>query len=64
MADEIGINKHAPSTTVKDIWDYPSLNGAPAAHPENEKWVSSIYRGLVPAKNILRRDFAIAGALV
>ncbi|KAF9444652.1 FAD/NAD(P)-binding domain-containing protein [Macrolepiota fuliginosa MF-IS2] len=62
-AEELGINKHAPTTDVTDVWDYPSLSGAPPLHPDSKKWVASIYRGLVPAKNILRRDFAIAGAL-
>ncbi len=63
-AEEIGINRHAPTTEVVDIWDYPSLSGAPEPHPDSQKWVTSIYRGLVPAKNILRRDFVVAGALV
>jgi hypothetical protein len=39
------------------------LANAPAANPDNE-WVTSIYRGLIPAKNIEKRDFAIAGAQV
>jgi hypothetical protein len=31
---------------------------------EGMVWSSSIYRGIVPAKNIHRRDFAINGAVV
>ncbi|KAJ3575500.1 hypothetical protein NP233_g1053 [Leucocoprinus birnbaumii] len=61
-AEEIGINKHVPSTKIVHAWDYPSLSGAPQARPDSQNWVTSIYRGIVPAKNILRRDFAIAGA--
>jgi dimethylaniline monooxygenase (N-oxide forming) len=64
MVNEIGISKHPPSSKASNIWDYPSLFGAPEAHPQNEQSVTSIYRGIVQAKNILRRDFAVAGALV
>jgi dimethylaniline monooxygenase (N-oxide forming) len=63
-ADEIGINKHPPFSKATNNWDYPSLRGGPEIHPENARWVTSIYRGIVPAKNILRRDFAVAGTLV
>ena len=63
-AEEIGMNKHAPIRGINYSWDYHSLRGAPQIDPENAKWVTSIYRGIVPAKNILRRDFAIAGSLV
>jgi hypothetical protein len=64
MADEIGISKHSPSSKAINTWDYSSLYGGPEAHPQSEQWVTSIYRGIVPAKNILRRDFAVAGTLV
>jgi hypothetical protein len=40
------------------------MKNPPQLHPDNEKWATSIYRGIVPAKNILHRDFAIAGAVV
>ncbi|KAK0211814.1 FAD/NAD-P-binding domain-containing protein [Armillaria fumosa] len=59
---ELGIQRHAPDPHVKGEWDYASLANPPYAHPESEQWASSIYRGIVPAKNILRRDFAINGA--
>ena len=49
---------------VMDTWNYASLACPPPSHPDNEQWASSIYRGLVPAKNIGRRDFAINGAVV
>jgi len=63
MADEIGIAKHAPKTQTKTQWNYKSLKYPPSeASGHDENWVTSIYRGLVPAKNIERRDFAIAGA--
>jgi dimethylaniline monooxygenase (N-oxide forming) len=41
-----------------------TLKDAPAAHPDSEQWASSIYRAIVPAKNIERHDFAINGAVV
>ena len=63
MAREIGIDRHAPQTEVKMQWDYKTLANAAAPNSENE-WVTSIYRGLIPAKNIEKRDFAIAGATV
>ena len=50
---------------MKDAWDsFLTLKDAPAAHPDGEQWASSIYRGIVPAKNIERRDFAINGSVV
>ena len=64
MADEIGIAKHTPKTYTKTQWNYKSLKYAPPEASGYENWVTSIYRGLVPAKNIERRDFAIAGAFV
>jgi dimethylaniline monooxygenase (N-oxide forming) len=68
-AEELGIGRHAPISTLKgvdDMWNYKTLANPPTAHPENmaESWVTSVYRGIVPGKNILRRDFAIAGAMV
>ncbi|KAF8802217.1 FAD/NAD(P)-binding domain-containing protein [Phlegmacium glaucopus] len=63
VAEEIGIDRHAPQTKVQVKWDYKTLENAPALRPENEKWVTSVYRGIVPAKNIEKRDFAIAGAM-
>ncbi len=43
--------------------NYTSLVNAPPI-PKDTPWVASIYRGLVPAKCILNRDFAINGATV
>jgi dimethylaniline monooxygenase (N-oxide forming) len=65
VAEEIGINKHAPSTKFFETkFEHKTLQGAPALKPENGKWVTSIYRGIIPAKNIEKHDFAIAGATV
>lgn len=68
MAEELGITKHIPRKEVQRIWDYPSLNDGKqpqqAIKEEAEdKAVTSLFRGIVPAANILRRDFVIAGAL-
>ena len=50
---------------MTDSWDsFMTLKDAPAAHPDSEQWASSIYRAIVPAKNIERHDFAINGAMV
>jgi hypothetical protein len=64
VAQEIGIDRHAPQAEVKAEWNYKTLQNAPVPKSNNEKWVTSIYRGLIPAKNIEKRDFAIAGATV
>lgn len=63
-AEELGINSHPPRTQVKDAWDsFMTLKDAPAAHPDSEQWASSIHRGIIPAKNIERHDFAVNGAV-
>ncbi|KAF8551014.1 FAD/NAD(P)-binding domain-containing protein [Imleria badia] len=60
---QLGVGRHPPSQTV-DYWKhYETLDSPPAAHPQRAQWASSIYRGLVPAKNITKRDFAINGAV-
>ncbi|CAA7266095.1 unnamed protein product [Cyclocybe aegerita] len=66
--EELGLGRHPPTTDVSiaaHSWDYKTLESAPTMHPENQvqKWVTSVYRGLVPGKNINKRDFAIAGAI-
>ena len=63
MAQEIGIGRRPPQTEVKTKWRYKTLANAPTPNLESE-WVTSIYRGLIPAKNIEKRDFAIAGSTV
>ena len=63
-AEELGLNPHRAEAASTHHWDYPTLENAPPLHPDASKWSSSIYRGLVPAKNILRRDFAVNGACV
>ncbi|KAJ3848175.1 FAD/NAD-P-binding domain-containing protein [Lentinula lateritia] len=63
----LGINRHPPDPSLvktEDEWNnYISLSNPPAAHPSSEQWASSIYRGIVPAKNLFNRDFAINGAV-
>ncbi len=68
-AADIGLGKHAPLSSLKgvdDAWNYKTLASPPSVHPDNAtgKWVTSVYRGLVPAKNVMKRDFAIVGAMV
>ncbi|KAF8715645.1 hypothetical protein AX14_012525 [Amanita brunnescens Koide BX004] len=64
-AEELGINgQHVPRTQAMDAWDsFMTLRDAPAAHLDSEQWASPIHRGIVPAKNIERHDFAINGAV-
>ncbi|KAL4071251.1 hypothetical protein V8B97DRAFT_1871036 [Scleroderma yunnanense] len=62
--EELGLGRHAPLTDDKEyIWDYTSFSQPPSSHPHSGQWSTSIYRGLVPSKNINRRDFAINGAI-
>lgn len=72
--EELGLDEHAPppeDAAYRKQFEYASLadpagtgallrdaalsNGEPAA---------TVYRGIVPAKNILQRDFAINGGIV
>ncbi|KAJ6471197.1 FAD/NAD-P-binding domain-containing protein [Mycena vulgaris] len=64
-AEQVGLNRHAPDPyfASKSQWDYYSLANPPASPPDSAQWASSIYNGIVPAKNIARRDFAINGAV-
>lgn len=61
--EQVGLGRHPPGSKTKHRWDYASL-AEPPAIPEERPWASSIYRGLIPAKNILNRDFAVNGAMV
>ncbi|KAI0329616.1 FAD/NAD(P)-binding domain-containing protein [Cubamyces sp. BRFM 1775] len=63
-AEELGLTPHQAEVASAYHWSYPTLAHAPPIHPDAKKWSSSIYRGLVPAKNIHRRDFAVNGACV
>ncbi|TFK17634.1 FAD/NAD(P)-binding domain-containing protein [Coprinopsis marcescibilis] len=72
MAKELGIYRHkreAPASCTKKALDYWStyklllVDTPPSRHSPGHEQESSIYRGIVPAKNIDRRDFAIAGSL-
>jgi hypothetical protein len=62
--DAIGLGRRLPSQrTAAPQWDYQTLKNPPA-QPDGKQLGPSLYRGIVPAKNILRRDFAINGAVV
>ncbi|KAI0658608.1 FAD/NAD-P-binding domain-containing protein [Cubamyces menziesii] len=62
--DELGLNPHPAQNDTEHRWDYTTLSDPPALRPETKAWSSSIYRGLVPAKSIDNRDFAVNGACV
>ncbi|KAF9012085.1 FAD/NAD-P-binding domain-containing protein [Hymenopellis radicata] len=63
-AEDLGITRHPPrKAPVANEWNYASLADPPPAHPQQEQWAASIYRGIVPAKGVLRKDFAINGAV-
>ncbi|KAI5824862.1 FAD/NAD(P)-binding domain-containing protein [Schizophyllum commune Tattone D] len=65
-AEDLGINRHPPNPDIdfdQEWQDYRSLDNPPGKHAASELPASSIYRGLVPAKNLFKRDFAINGAV-
>ena len=37
MAQEIGIDRHAPQTEVRAKWDQKTLQNAPALEPETKR---------------------------
>ena len=61
--EQLGLGRHLPESGMTHHWDYVSLANPPAV-PGETPLAASIYRGLVPAKNILNRDFAVNGAMV
>ncbi|KAF9559738.1 FAD/NAD(P)-binding domain-containing protein [Agrocybe pediades] len=66
-ATELGLGRHPASIDLNAAsrqWDYKSLSNSPATHHRSEgnDYVTHLYRGIVPGKNINKRDFAIMGA--
>ncbi|KAI0751192.1 FAD/NAD-P-binding domain-containing protein [Daedaleopsis nitida] len=61
---ELGLNPRPADPHAHHNWDYPTLKDAPPFHPEAKRWSSTMYRGLIPAKHINSRDFAVNGAVV
>ncbi|KAF8875649.1 FAD/NAD-P-binding domain-containing protein [Infundibulicybe gibba] len=62
-ARDLGINRHPLEREISDVWNYTSLRNPPPGHPDQTEQSSSIYRGIIPAKNICRRDFVINGGI-
>ncbi|KAI0677680.1 FAD/NAD(P)-binding domain-containing protein [Trametes maxima] len=59
--DELGLGPQPAAQNTEYHWEYTTLLDPPTAHPDTMRWSSGIYRGLVPAKNITRRDLAVFG---
>lgn len=53
-----------PASVSSHRWDYKTLSDSPPLHPDAKRWSSTMYHGIVPARNIARRDFAVNGAVV
>ncbi|OJT15471.1 hypothetical protein TRAPUB_7342 [Trametes pubescens] len=64
--EELGLSPQLadPNASKTYHWDYATLSGPPPTHPDTQRWSSAIYRGLVPVKNITRRDIAVNGTCV
>ncbi|TBU39199.1 hypothetical protein BD309DRAFT_454467 [Dichomitus squalens] len=61
---DLGLDPQPAKETTTHEWNYTTLAGSPPIHPEAKRWSSSLYRGIVPAKHISRRDLAVNGAVV
>lgn len=64
-AADLGLHRcHPIRPEMNGEWkNYTTLANPPASTPDTEVWSSSVYKGIVPSKNILRKDFAINGAV-
>ncbi|KAF7328016.1 hypothetical protein MKEN_00382500 [Mycena kentingensis (nom. inval.)] len=61
----LGLDPHRITPSTDDEWaSYTTLKDAPAPRRGDETLSTSIYKSIVPAKNILKRDFAINGAVM
>ncbi|KAI0051981.1 FAD/NAD-P-binding domain-containing protein [Auriscalpium vulgare] len=62
---ELGIERRSPPPhTIRYRWDYKSLENGPHTAADAEAPGPAFVRGLVPARNIFRRDFAVNGAVL
>ncbi|KAJ4480867.1 FAD/NAD-P-binding domain-containing protein [Lentinula aciculospora] len=66
--NQVGLGKYPPQYVSLNAYDeewkgYMSLKNPPPAPAANQQWMSCIYRGIVPARNIMKRDLAINGAV-
>ena len=65
--EDIGLGRHTTVLSVSEgDWAYASLPDSDASTPsmKQDTQAPSLYRGIIPAKNILRRDLAVNGAIV
>ncbi|PIL37555.1 hypothetical protein GSI_01249 [Ganoderma sinense ZZ0214-1] len=62
-AEELGLNPRPADSSASYTWDYRTLRDAPPLNPDAKRFSSAIYKGIVPAKNILHRDLAANGAV-
>ncbi|KIK69190.1 hypothetical protein GYMLUDRAFT_67862 [Collybiopsis luxurians FD-317 M1] len=63
---ELGLARHPPSSSayaLENRWNYTSFVDPPKAKSHIPQWTTSVYRGIVPAENLLKHDLAINGAV-
>jgi len=63
--EEIGLERQSLNPDIKVAadrrWNYTTLEDPVVVHKDSDFMVPLFYRGMVPAKNIARKDFAING---
>ena len=65
IMEDLGLGRHATTVSMSDRqWAYTSLPDTPSSSSKQGAQAPSLYRGIVPAKNILRRDLVVNGAIV
>ncbi|KAF8877624.1 hypothetical protein BD779DRAFT_1242468 [Infundibulicybe gibba] len=62
-ARELRINRHLLGRKISNVWNSTTLRNPPPGHPNQIEQSSSIYRGIVPVKNICWRNFVINGGI-
>ncbi|KAJ7577073.1 FAD/NAD-P-binding domain-containing protein [Mycena floridula] len=63
--DAIGLDRYPlpPSTDSSPEWPYTTFASPPSNPDLGEPEFSALYRGIIPARNLFKRDFAVNGAV-
>ncbi|KZT64199.1 FAD/NAD(P)-binding domain-containing protein [Daedalea quercina L-15889] len=64
--NDIGLGRHCvseSSITCRGDWSYTTLTKLSSTSFKDDQRAPSLYRGIIPAKNILRKNLAVNGAI-